>query len=218
MTRSQDGGGNREEGLESWSLGTLSEGPQLSVHAARVPSRSAWVLLRLCFHRAQPSSLGDIMVRQYRLCHVEGSLVGTESCFVLVLPSVCPVPSEVTNLQTRDSSEHPKGNSPQQAADRQQKLQEHLALCWTLYCLAGPPHFHPFIREHFCHLTKLVSSSERPCLKEECGEQQRKTADIHCQLLHVCAPQHAHTREHVYPTHVFIHKDIALNCYFFMFI
>lgn len=27
MTRAQDGGGNREEVLESWSLGTLSERP-----------------------------------------------------------------------------------------------------------------------------------------------------------------------------------------------
>lgn len=108
MTRAQDGGGNREEVLENWSLGTLSERPQPSVHAARVPSRSARVLLRLCFHRAQTSSLGDVTLRQYRLCHAEASLVGTESCFVLILPSVCPVPSEVTYL----FSEHPKGNSP----------------------------------------------------------------------------------------------------------
>lgn len=90
MTRSQDGGGNREEGLESWSLGTLSKGPQPSAHAARVPSRSARVLLRLCFHRAQPSSLGDVTLRQYRLCHAEASLwhrVLFRSYFTLSVPS-----------------------------------------------------------------------------------------------------------------------------------
>lgn len=92
MTRSQDGGGNREEGLESWSLGTLRKGPQPSAHAAHVPSRSARVLLRLCFHRAQLSSLGDVTLRQYRLClcHAEASLwhrVLFRSYFTLSVPS-----------------------------------------------------------------------------------------------------------------------------------
>lgn len=98
MTMAQDGGGNREEVLESWSLETLSERP-CGPCAFSERSGPAKALL---------SSRSDVTLRQYRLCHAEASLIGTESCFVLILPSVCPVPSEVTYL----FSEHPKGNSP----------------------------------------------------------------------------------------------------------
>lgn len=88
MTRTQDGGANREEGLEGWSLGTLSEAPQPSAHAARVPSRSARVLLSLLHSMTSRSLVSPLSCTS----------VGTESCFVPILPSVCPVPSEVTNL------------------------------------------------------------------------------------------------------------------------
>lgn len=84
ITRTQDGGANREEGLEGWSLGTLSEGPQPSVHAARVPSRST--LLHLMTSRSLVSPLSR------RSESLPQSLVS-----FLFYP-VCPVPSEVTNL------------------------------------------------------------------------------------------------------------------------
>lgn len=97
MTRAQDGGGNREEVLESWSLGTLSEHPQPSVHAARVPSRSARVLLRLCFHRTQTSRFVSIAsVTQKRV-----SAQSLVSFSFYPQCAQCPVKSPISFQNTR---------------------------------------------------------------------------------------------------------------------
>lgn len=105
MTRTQDGGANREEGLEGWSLGTLSEGPQPSAHAACVPSRSARVLLSLLHSMMTSRSLVSPLPR------TSESLAQSLVSFLFYPQCAqCPVKSPISRAVTLLRT--PKGELP----------------------------------------------------------------------------------------------------------
>lgn len=104
MTRTQDGGANREEGLEGWSLGTLSEGPQPSAHAARVPSRSARVLLSLLHSMTSRSLVSPLSRTSESLAQSLVSFLFYPQC------AQCPVKSPISRPVTLFRT--PKGELP----------------------------------------------------------------------------------------------------------